>query len=411
MNNDIVSLVNECEKELQDQFKKIDDICMYHSNKVLESFRSEGVNETCFNMTTGYGINDFGRDVIERVYAKVFNAEQALVRNQFISGSHALCVTLFGLLRPDDTLLTITGTPYDALQEVIGIIDNPSSLKSFKIKYEQIELKDDDFDYEKIEHYLLNNKVKVLHIQRSVGYSTRKSLNIEKLEKVIKFIKNIDSNIIIMVDNCYCEMVEKLNPIEVGADVIVGSLIKNLGAGIASNGAYVAGKAKYVDLIAERLTLPGEGKNVGPSLGANKSILQGLFMAPSVVASASKTSTLTSLVMEKLGYDVEPKAFDQRVDIVTQIKFGNKDNMIKYIKGIQKGSPIDSNALPIPSQMDGYSDDIIMAAGCFNQGSTIELSCDGPIREPFIAYQQGGLTYEYGKLGVIIAIDYLLNNK
>jgi cystathionine beta-lyase family protein involved in aluminum resistance len=307
-------------------------------------------------------------------------------------------------------MLSITGTPYDTLHEVIGIKDNPSSLKSFGINYEEISLLNNDFDYDKIEEVIKNKKIKLIEIQRSKGYSTRKSITIEKLEKVISFIKKLDKDIIIMIDNCYCEFVTTKEPIEIGADIVVGSLIKNLGAGIASNGAYIVGKKELVHLCSERLNLPGEAKEVGPSLNMNKSFLQGLFMAPSVVASSLKTAILTSYLLENLGYDVDPKYNEERADIVESIIFKNPKDLINYVQGIQLGSPIDSNALPEPWDMPGYDDKVIMASGSFTQGSSIELSCDGPIREPFIAYQQGGLTYTYGKLGVEKAIERLLNN-
>lgn len=365
------------------------------------------LSEGCFNETTGYGYNDLGRETIENIYKEVFSSEDAIVRNQFVSGSHALSVTLFALLRPNDLLLSISGLPYDTLHEVIGIKDNNSSLASFGIKYDQIDLVDDDFDYEAIESYLKNNKVKVIEIQRSKGYSTRKSITIEKIEKVIKLIKSIDKDIIVMIDNCYCEMVERINPIEVGADIVVGSLIKNLGGGIAPNGAYVVGRHDLIELVGERLTLPGEGREVGPTLGVNKSILQGLFLAPSVVASALKTSILASRVMEKLNYKVSPQYDEKRADIVQNIEFNDPGLLIKFVQGIQSGSPVDSSAIPIAWDMPGYDDQVIMAAGCFTQGSSIELSCDGPIRPPYIAYMQGGLTYDYGKLGLIKAIEYM----
>lgn len=404
---DTINLVKESERELQSVFSDIDEICDYNSLKVINAFKKNKLSEIHFNSTTGYGYNDIGREVIEKIYADIFKSEDALVRSQFISGSHALTVVMFGILRPNDTLLSISGLPYDTLHEVIGIKDNPSSLKSFGINYEQIDLINDDFDYEKIKTMITSKKIKMIEIQRSKGYSTRKSISLEKVEKVIKFIKEIDSSIIIMIDNCYCEFVTKKEPIEVGADIVVGSLIKNLGGGIAPNGAYVVGKRNLIDLVAERLTLPGEGREVGPTLGINKNILQGLFLAPSVVASALKTACLTSLCLEKIGYDVEPKYNDRRVDIVQNVIFHNEDDLIKYCNGIQTASPIDSYVSPVPWDMPGYDDKVIMAAGAFTQGSSIELSCDGPIREPFIAYQQGGLTYQYGKLGLMSAIENL----
>ena len=400
-------MIDEMEKECLEQFKLIDDVCFYNSEKVLKAFQENSVSETHFNSTTGYGYNDAGRDVIEKIFASVFKAEDAIVRNQFISGSHALSVTLFALLRPNDTLLSITGKPYDTLDEVIGIVDNPSSLKSFNVNYEQIDLIDNDFDYKKIEEVLKNKKIKVIEIQRSKGYSTRKSITISKLEKVIKFIKNIDKEVIIMIDNCYCEFVSTKEPIEVGADIVVGSLIKNLGGGIAPNGAYVVGRKDLIKLVGERLTLPGEGKEVGPSLGVNKYILQGLFFAPSVVASSLKTAILASKVFESLGYEVEPKYNEERADIVQNIIFHDKDKLIKFCQSIQAGSPIDSYVEPIPWAMPGYQDEVIMAAGTFTQGSSIELSCDGPIREPYIAYLQGSLMYPYGKLAIMKALEYI----
>lgn len=304
-------------------------------------------------------------------------------------------------------MLSITGKPYDTLDEVIGLKENPSSLMSYNIKYQQIDLINDDFDYDKIKETITSKKIKLIEIQRSKGYSTRKSIDIDKLEKVIKFIKEIDKNIIIMIDNCYCEFVAKKEPIEIGADLIVGSLIKNLGAGLASNGAYISGKADLIKLCAERLNVPGEAKEVGPSLGMNKQLLQGLYFAPSVVASALKTAVLTSYVLESLGFTVEPKYNDIRADIVQNIVFNDKEKLIKYCGSIQKTSPIDANVKPIPWDMPGYTDQVIMAAGTFVQGSSIELSCDGPIRPPFIAYQQGGLMYSYGRISVMKIIDEL----
>ena len=405
----IIDLVNKCELECQEEFKKIDKVAEINSKKVLDAFQKNKLSENHFNSTTGYGYNDIGRDVIEDIYKDIFNVEDALVRSQFISGSHALTVALFSLLRPGDLLLSISGLPYDTLHEVIGIKENPSSLKSYGINYDQIDLLNDDFDYEKIEEYIKNNKVKVIEIQRSKGYSTRKSITVDKIDKVTKMIRNIDKDIIIMVDNCYCEFVSEIEVTECDIDIAVGSLIKNLGAGITPNGAYIIGKKKYVELASERLTLPGEGREVGPTLGINKSILQGLFFAPSVVASSLKTAILTSKVMEELGYDVEPKYNDIRADIVQNVIFNDPDKLIKYVVGIQKGSPIDSFVTCEPWDMPGYDDKVIMASGSFTQGSSIELSCDGPIRPPYIAYQQGGLTYEYGKLGLIRAIEELEN--
>ena len=378
INEQVYQMTVDAEKKLQPIFQKIDEVEEYHSIKVLASFKKEDISTSDFASTTGYGYGDIGRDKIERVFAQVLGAEAGLVRGQFISGSHALTVALFALLRPNDTLLSITGLPYDTLLEVIGIKDNPSSLKSFNINYEQIDLIDNDFDYEKIE------------IQRSKGYSERKSISIEKLAKVIKFIKNISQDTIIMVDNCYAEFVEKINPSEVGADICVGSLIKNLGGGIAPNGAYIVGKSDLIKLCAERLNLPGEAEEVGPSLGINKDFLMGLYKAPSVVASALKTSILASFLLENLGYQVD---------------------LVNYCRGIQNASAIDSNSVVEPSPMPGYDDEVVMASGSFIQGSSIEISCDGPLREPYLAYEQGGITYTYGKIAVMSAIRKIMENK
>lgn len=406
---EIVELIETSEEECLEEFKKIDDICMENSLKVLASFHRNKISESHFNSTTGYGYNDIGRDAIEMVFRDVLGAEDALVRNQFVSGSHALNVCFFALLRPGDLLLSISGKPYDTLDEVIGIKENASSLMSFGVKYDQIELVDDDFDYERIKEYITNNKVKVVEIQRSKGYSTRKSLSIDKVAKVIKLIKDIDKDVIIMVDNCYCEFVSDKEPVAVGADVMVGSLIKNLGGGIAPNGAYIAGRSDLIDLCGERLTLPGEGREVGPTLGINKQILQGVYMAPSVVAASLKTAILTSKVMESLGYSVEPKYNDERVDIVQNIIFRDPNKLIEFTRGIQQASAIDSNALVEASDMPGYDDKIIMASGSFTQGSSIELSCDGPMREPYVGYMQGSLTYPYGKLGLMKALERMLH--
>lgn len=405
----MIEKINETEKVLEPVFKIIDAIAMANSEKVLKAFWKEEVSEIHFNGTTGYGYGDLGRDVIERVYANVFKAESALVRNQFISGTHAISTCLFALLRPRDTLLSITGKPYDTLDSVIGFNDNPSSLKAFQINYDEIDLKNNDFDYEKIKNYLKDKNVKVIEVQRSIGYSQRKTIDIEKLAKVIKIIKEIRPNVIVMVDNCYCEFVDFKEPCEVGADVCVGSLIKNLGGGIASNGAYIVGKKDLVDLCSERLNVAGEAREVGPSLGANKSFLQGLYMAPSVVASALKTSVLAAYLLEDMGYTVSPRWNEMRSDIVLCITFNDKEKLINFVKGIQKGSAIDANVSVIPSPMPGYNDEIIMASGSFTQGSSIEISCDGPIRPPYIAYLQGGITYEYGKIALLKALDNIKN--
>ena len=411
MTENIKELVKKAEEELTTIYQEIDEIEYLNSKKVINAFKENNVTEDCFNMTTGYGYNDLGRDTIERVYSTIFKSEASLVRCGFISGTHAISTALFACLRPGDTLLSITGKPYDTLDEVIGLKDNNSSLKSFGIIYKQIDLLDNEFNYNEIKKVITNEKIKLIEIQRSKGYSTRKSITIDKLESVIKFIKDIDKDIIIMIDNCYCEFVNTIEPIEVGADLVVGSLIKNLGAGMVSNGAYITGKKELITLCAERLNVAGEGKEVGPSLGMNKQFLLGLYMAPSVVASSLKTAILTSYLIEYIGYQVEPKYNEERADIVQNIIFNDKEKLINYCQSIQSSSPIDSNVIPIPWDMPGYTDQVIMAAGTFTQGSSIELSCDGPIREPYIAYQQGSLTYQHGKLAIINAITKLLKEK
>ena len=409
---DLEKLSEEVEKELEPQFKELDKLCEKNSKKVLDAFQECDLQEAHMNSSTGYGIDEPGRNKIEEIYAKVFKAEDALVRTQLISGTHALTVTLFGLLRPGDTMLSISGEPYDTLQTVIGISseNSNSSLKSFGIKYEQIDLVNNEFDVEKIKNRLAKKDVKLVEIQKSRGYSTRESINIEKIEKIIKEIRKVNDEVIIMVDNCYGEFVEEKEPIEAGADIAVGSLMKNLGAGIATSGAYIVGRKDLVELCAERLTSPGIGKEIGPSLNQNPLLLKGLFFAPSVVRSSVKTAIFASKMLEKLGYNVEPKSDAKRADIVQTLILGTEEKLIKFCQGIQKGSPIDSNVLPYPGDMGGYEDKVIMAAGTFTQGSTIELSCDGPIREPYIAYMQGGLTYEYGKLGILKAIEFMENN-
>ncbi len=404
MNIDIKS----AENKLINVFNNIDDVCFYNSQKVIKAFWQANISETDFNSTTGYGYGDVGRDKIEKVYSDIFETEAALVRNQFISGTHALSTAFFALLRPGDLLLSITGKPYDTLDSIIGFNDNQSSLKSFGIRYDQIDLKNNCFDYEAISKYLKLNKVKVIEIQRSIGYSTRSSIGIEDIDEVIRLVKGVDKDIIVMVDNCYCEFVGKLEPTQVGADICVGSLIKNLGGGIASNGAYIVGKKDLINLCSERLNVAGEASDVGPSLGANKMFLQGLYMAPSVVASALKTSVLAAYLLEEMGYSVNPRWNDERNDIVLAIKFNDKEKLIKFVEGIQSGSAIDANVLPVASSMPGYDDEIIMASGSFTQGSSIEISCDGPLRKPYIAYLQGGLTYEYGKIALIKALEKIM---
>ena len=400
-------LIKKVEKEIEPYLKKVDEICTKNSIKVIQAFQECNLQEMHLSSSTGYGIDEAGRNKIEEIYAKIFKAEDSLVRAQFISGTHALAITLSALLRSGEKMLSITGAPYDTLQTVIvtGKEVSKSSLKAYGVEYEQIDLVGNNFDIQKIQERLIKNDIKLIEIQRSRGYSTRDSLSIEKIENVIKEIRKVNKEAIIMVDNCYGEFVQEKEPIEVGADIAVGSLMKNLGAGIATSGAYIVGKRDLIELCAERLTAPGIGKEIGPSLNQNPLLLKGLFFAPQVVASSVKTAIFASCILEKLGYEVSPKYNEERADIVQTIALGSKENLVKFCQGIQKGSPIDSNVIPMPSPMGGYEDEVIMAAGTFTEGSTIELSCDGPIREPYIAYMQGGLTYDYGKYGIIKAIE------
>ncbi len=408
MNKKLEELIIETEKEIKPVFEELDKVCLENSKKVLEAFQRNHISEMHFGSSSGYGYGDVGRDAIEKIFAEVLGAEDSLVRAQFISGTHALTVCLFGLLRPGDTVLSINGKPYDTLDSVIGIEENSSSLKSFGIKYEQIDLMGNEFNYEEIEKRVAKKDIKLVIMQRSRGYALRKSLKLENIKKVVDTIKKVNKDVIIMCDNCYGEFVDTKEPLSCGVDVIVGSLIKNLGGGIAPNGGYIAGRKDLVELCSERLTAPGLGKEVGPTLGINKNFLQGIFMAPSVVASSLKTAVFAGRVLEKLGYKVEPAFDEKRSDIVQTIEFGAPEPLIKFCQGIQMGSPIDSNSIPEPWDMPGYTDKIIMAAGAFTSGSSIELSCDAPIRPPYVAFLQGGLTYEYGKLGVIRAIENIM---
>ncbi len=406
---EIDKLICEVEDDIRDEIAQVDTRCIRNSMRVLDAFQKNRIADVHFNSTTGYGYDDIGRDTIEKVFADIFHTEDALVRTQFISGTHAITVALFANLRPGDTLLSISGKPYDTLDSIIGFNDNKSSLKSYGIKYEQIDLVDDDFNIEKIKERLSKKDVKMIEIQRSRGYATRKSLSMDKIERAIKAVREVNDEVIIMVDNCYGEFVDDIEPVDVGADFMVGSLIKNLGGGLAPNGAYIVGKKEIIELCAERLTAPGQGKEVGPTLGINKNILQGIYMAPSVVASSIKTAIFTARLLEKLGFEAVPKFDEKRSDIVQTIIFRDEEKLVRYVQGIQTGSAIDSESVPMPWDMPGYTDKIIMASGSFTQGSSIELSCDAPIREPYIAFQQGALTYEYGKIGVLKAVKYLMN--
>ena len=397
-----IDIVN---KNIENELKEIDKIVYSNSKKVLDAFHKEKILTTDFNSSTGYGYNDIGRDKVEKVFADYFGCESALVRCQFVSGTHALSTAFFGILRPGDTLLSISGLPYDTLHEVIGIKDNPSSLKSFGINFKYIDLINNDFDYDKIKDSL---NVKMVHIQRSIGYSLRDTLTIDKIEKVIKFIRSINKDVIIMVDNCYCEMCSYKEPTEVGADLVVGSLIKNLGGGIANNGGYICGKSDLVNLCSERLTSPGLGAEVGPSLNQTRNFMLGIYEAPMVVGNALKTKVFARELLKLLGCDMINNELN---DIVLGIVFNDREKLINFVKGIQMGSAIDSCYLPVPTDMPGYDNEIIMASGSFTEGSSIELSCDAPIRKPFVAYLQGALTFEYGKLGIIKAVENIFSEE
>ena len=397
-----IDIVN---KNIENELKEIDKIVYNNSKKILDAFHKEKILTTDFNSSTGYGYNDIGRDKVEKVFADYFGCESALVRCQFVSGTHALSTAFFGILRPGDTLLSISGLPYDTLHEVIGIKDNPSSLKSFGINFKYIDLVNNDFDYDKIKD---NLNVKMVHIQRSIGYSLRDTLSIDKIEKVIKFIRSINKDVIIMVDNCYCEMCSYKEPTEVGADLVVGSLIKNLGGGIANNGGYICGKSDLVNLCSERLTSPGLGAEVGPSLNQTRNFMLGIYEAPMVVGNALKTKVFARELLKLLGCDMINNELN---DIVLGIVFNDREKLINFVKGIQMGSAIDSCYLPVPTDMPGYDNQIIMASGSFTEGSSIELSCDAPIRKPFVAYLQGALTFEYGKLGIIKAVENIFSEE
>ncbi|MBR3882611.1 MAG: methionine gamma-lyase family protein [Clostridia bacterium] len=410
ISENIVQIANEVEKELEPIFNEYEKNCLKMSAKVLKAFQKNKVSTVDFNEVTGYGYYDGGREKLERIYADIFGAEDALVRPQIMSGTHALALAFFGLLKYGDTMISISGEPYDTLQSVIGLTgDSENSLIKHGIKYEQIELVDNDFDYEKIAERVRQGNVKLIELQRSRGYSQRKSLTMDKIEKVIKVIKDNNPEIIVMVDNCYGEFVEDKEPTEVGADIFVSSLMKNLGAGIATSGGYIVGKQKYIHSIAERLTAPCIGKDLGANFNQLLSYYKGIFMAPSVVKSVLKSMTFASRMLEKFGFDgISPRYNEKRTDIIQTIELKSDEKLVKFCQGVQKGSPIESYVTPIPDDMPGYEHKEIMAGGSFTPGATIELSCDGPMCEPYTAYMQGGLTYEYGKIGIMMAIDNML---
>lgn len=409
-----LKLVSEAEESIKEQFKHIENICEINQLRVMKAFADNRVSYSHFVATTGYGYDDLGRDTLDRVYADIMGAEDALVRHNFISGTHTISTALFAVLRPNDILVSITGKPYDTLEEVIGIQGEAGngSLKDFGVKYVQIDLKHDGTpDLEQIKFTLTHMNVKAVTIQRSKGYGWRPTYSAKDIGALIEFVKEISPETICIVDNCYGEFVETEEPTAYGADLIAGSLIKNPGGGLAPTGGYIAGKQKYVELCAYRLTSVGIGKEAGASLGFNRQMYQGLFMAPHVVSQALKAAVLCSAVFEKLGFEVDPKPNEIRHDIIQSIKFGDPDKVTAFCQGIQKGAPVDSFVTPEPWDMPGYSSQVIMAAGAFVQGASIELSADAPIKPPYIAYMQGGLTYESAKLGIMVAADKMLRKE
>ena len=406
----IKKLALKAEEEIKTEFEKIDEICLFNSQKVLNAFVKNRVSYSDFQDINGYGFYDGGRDKLERIFAEVLGAEDALVRPHIMSGTSAIALTLSALCHHGDTMISITGLPYDSLRGIIGLTgDSTQSLKNNGVKYEQIELVNDDFDYDKIRKRLKKKNVKLVEIQRSTGYSSRKSLTIEQIKKVCTVIKEADANVIIMVDNCYGELVEKKEPCEVGADIVVGSLMKNLGGGIASSGGYVAGRSDLIEMVADRLTAPCIGKSLGANFNQNILFFKGLYMAPNAVKGALKTAIFASYMLEKLEFSgVSPKWNETRTDIIQKFDLKNAENLTKFCQGLQNGSPIDAFVTVLPGPMPGYPFDEVMAAGTFTQGSTIELSADAPVVEPYTLYMQGGLTYEYGKLGVMVALTKMM---
>lgn len=407
INPDLLELAKESDIVLQDIYKEIDSVCLTNSNRILSAFIENRVSYSDFSDINGYGNYDEGRDKLEKIFATVLGCEDALVRPQIMSGTNALYLTLSALLKHGDTMISLSGAPYDSLQEMIGISgDSSQSLKANGVLYEQIELVNDDFDDDTIINRLKENNVKLVEIQRSRGYSHRKSLSISKIERIISKIREVNKDVIIMVDNCYGELVETTEPGHVGADVVVGSLMKNLGGGIAPTGGYVAGNEELIHMVAERLTAPGIGKNLGANFNLNNSFFKGLFMAPNAVKNALKTAVFSSYMLEKLGYDnVSPRYDEPRTDIIQTLELKTKDNLVSFTQGIQQTSPIDSFVHVLPAPMPGYPFDEVMAAGSFTQGSTIELSADAPVIEPYTLYIQGGLTFEYGKLSILLALS------
>lgn len=405
----VQNFCTEIEAQLKERFEAIDETAEYNQMKVLKAMQEARVSDIHFAATTGYGYNDLGRDVLEEVYAKAFHGESALVRPQLISGTHALHVALSGNLRPGDELLSPVGKPYDTLEEVIGIRDSVGSLKEYGVVYRQVDLLEDgSFDFENIRK-AINEKTKLVTIQRSKGYATRPTLSVEKIGQLISFVKSVKPDVICMVDNCYGEFVERIEPTDVGADMIVGSLIKNPGGGLAPIGGYIVGRKDCIDRASYRLSAPGLGKEVGASLGLNQSFYQGLFLSPTVVAGALKGAIFAANIYEKLGFAVVPNGSESRHDIIQAVIFGTPEGVIAFCQGIQAAAPVDSFVTPEPWDMPGYDAPVIMAAGAFVQGSSIELSADGPIKPPYAVYFQGGLTWYHAKLGIMKSMQKMVD--
>lgn len=405
----LADICNEVERESAPYMKMADEICEYNTCKVMSAFAEYRVSEEHLGTTTGYGYDDIGRDTLDKIYAKVFGAEDAIVRHNIVNGTAAIAACLYGVLRPGDTLVAATGRPYDTLEEVIGIRGEREngSLADLGVSYKQVDLKDNKVDYDAL-RAAIDPGVKAVEIQRSKGYAWRDSFSVDEIGEIISFVKSINKDIICIVDNCYGEFVDTKEPTEVGADLMVGSLIKNPGGGLARSGGYIAGSARCVELVSYRLTCPGIGRECGATLGNNRSMYQGFFMAPHIVAQSIKTGIFCSALFSKLGFDVTPRFNDKRSDIITSIKLESENNLVAFCCGVQSGSPIDSFVVPAPWDMPGYEDRVIMAAGAFTQGSSIEVSADGPIREPYIGYFQGGLTYESAKLSVMLGAQRVL---
>lgn len=406
--DETIKLYNQAIIDVENEFKIYDEIREYNQLKVLKAFQEERISDNHFTNSTGYGYGDIGRDTLDLVYARIFNAEKALVRPHFVNGTHALGTALFGNLRPGDTILAVTGSPYDTLHSVIGISveENIGSLKEYGVNYKQVDLVDGKINIEKaLEMIKEDESIKLIHMQRSTGYGWRNAFQVKELGEAIKAIKELREDLIVFVDNCYGEFIDIIEPTDVGADLIAGSLIKNIGGGIAPTGGYIVGKEKYVEQASYRLTVPGIGAECGCTFGVMKDFYQGLFLAPHVAIEALKGAIFCARIMELAGFEVLPKYNDKRSDIIQAIKFNDKEKLIKFCKGVQYASPIDSFVECEPWAMPGYSDEVIMAAGAFIQGSSIELSADAPIREPYIAYLQGGLTFDHAKIGVLIALN------